>query len=101
MTKMVKYPEFPGGNTMKPHRQLRSSKTIGDPSSKFAYTQNIDEVVTSKEIMIESVESIVFEQLDSLIRSQIIYTDDTVMTQSQKMQIIIEAVKKIKVEYAI
>lgn len=84
---------------MKPHRQIRTSKRVGDPSSKFAYNQNLDDVINSKRAMMETVQSIMFEEFDGMIINHILYTDGSVMSQEQKFSLMKEALIMVKEKY--
>lgn len=84
---------------MKPHRQIKASKRVGDPSSEFAYNKNIDEVVNSKLAMIETVKGIIFEEFDDIIINKIQYSDGSVMSQNQKFSIMKEALVMVKEKY--
>jgi len=84
---------------MKPHRQIRQSKTVGDPSSKFAYNQDLDSAVYEKLEVIDWAENKIFEELDKLMSNQIKYNDDEVMSQQQKKQCIVNAFMKLKDKY--
>ena len=84
---------------MKPHRQIRTSKIVGDPSSKFAYNQNLDEVVNAKHLMMESLESAISEELETFLTNHILYTDGSVVSIEQKFKIIISAARNLKEKY--
>jgi spore coat protein CotF len=84
---------------MKTHRQIRQSKTIGDPSSKFAYNQDLDAAVNEKHEVIDWATDKIFTELDKLMSNQIKYNENEVMSQSQKKQCIVEAFMKLKDKY--
>lgn len=84
---------------MKPHRQIRQSKTVGDPSSKFAYNQDLDSVIYEKLEVIQWAEDKIFDELEKLMTNQVIYNESEVMTPQQKWQCIVNASIKLKLKY--
>jgi hypothetical protein len=83
---------------MKPHRQIRASKTVGDPSSKFAYNKDLDQCVQDKQEVIDWAENKIFEEIEKLMLNQIVYPDG-VMSQQQKWKCIVNASLKLKSKY--
>lgn len=84
---------------MKEHRQIRQSKTVGDPSSKFAYDKDLDSAVNEKYEVIDWATDKIFSELDKLMSNQIKYNENEVMSQSQKKQCIVNAFMKLKDKY--
>lgn len=86
---------------LKPHRQIRASGKIGDPSSKFAYNKNLDEVIISKMQIINETIASCETVIDEYLKRPTEYLDGSVMSIEQKWSCLLDAAKKIKEKYDI
>lgn len=83
---------------MKTHRQIKTSKSVGDPSSKYSYSRSLDDDYENKIEVIEWAENKIYEELEKLIINQINYNEGT-MSREQKWKCIQNAALKLKDKY--
>lgn len=86
---------------MKPHRQFKSSRKVGDPSSKYAYDRQLDEDFNNKASIIESETDKISDFLNDFISKDVLYADGTRMTIQQKWDCLVSASLEIKENYGL
>lgn len=84
---------------MKPHRQIKKSNTVGDPSSKYAYGRSLDDDIKNKKDVSASITEYLEKMIDELMSSTDIYDDGTTVSLEQKWQCLITASLNIKSKY--
>jgi len=68
---------------------------VGDPSSKYAYGRSIDKDIEDKNDKYETIEVEVTAYLDVIMKMNIKYNDNTIMSKQSKLDAIRSAVTNI------
>lgn len=75
------------GERMKPHRQIKANKRIGDPASKYGYEPwKLDEDIQNKKAVAEQFK----KALEAVLYKEYKYQDGIPMSDENKRQILQE-----------